>query len=239
MPLPNTESFEAGWSVEGRPIPVSSLHCCGAAAPEAWLLILSSVHGDEPQGVWLMEAIRGKWAADYPWLRLGVALAGPMNPDGLARDQRLNANGVDLNRNLPTRDWKPDFEDDSNNPGPSPASEPETQALLRLMERYAPRAVISIHSMKRYQINCNGPAQAWSERLAAVCGYPVTDDIGYPCPGSFGTYSGAELQIPTITLEVDSQSPRDDVLRVHVPVLEAGAWCWEEKLATESTSCLA
>lgn len=224
------DSFEAGRSVEGRPIPAIALYHDNPEAPRAWMLILGAVHGDEPQGVWLMDAARERWAREFPWTRLGVVLAGPMNPDGLARDERRNAHGVDLNRNLPTCDWRPEFDDESNNPGPAPASEPETQALLGLLERYDPLAVLSVHSMKRYQINCNGPAEEWSARLAEVCGYPVTDDIGYPCPGSFGTYSGAERQVPTITLEVDRTLSRDDVLRVHLPVLEAAVWYCEEKL---------
>jgi protein MpaA len=32
-------------------------------------------------------------------------------------------------------------------------------------------------------------------------GYPVEGDIGYPTPGSLGTYYGKERDIPVITLE--------------------------------------
>jgi len=33
-------------------------------------------------------------------------------------------------------------------------------------------------------------------------GYPVSASIGYPTPGSLGTYAGVERKIPIITLEL-------------------------------------
>ncbi|GLI27736.1 zinc carboxypeptidase [Agromyces rhizosphaerae] len=59
--------------------------------------------------------------------------------------------GVDLNRNYPTR-WGYDNEGSSPNPssetyrGPEPASEPETQALIGLFEELTPEFFINYHS---------------------------------------------------------------------------------------------
>ncbi len=59
--------------------------------------------------------------------------------------------GVDLNRNFPTR-WGYDNEGSSPNPvsetyrGPAPASEPETQALEALFARITPEFLINYHS---------------------------------------------------------------------------------------------
>jgi hypothetical protein len=59
--------------------------------------------------------------------------------------------GVDLNRNYPTR-WGYDNEGSSPNPasetyrGPAPASEPETQALDRLVKRITPEFLVNYHS---------------------------------------------------------------------------------------------
>ena len=41
-----------------------------------------------------------------------------------------------------------------------------------------------------------------AEKISEITGYPVQKDIGYPTPGSFGTYSGVERDIPTITVEM-------------------------------------
>ena len=43
--------------------------------------------------------------------------------------------------------------------------------------------------------------------------YPVEASIGYPTPGSFGTYAGIERQIPTITLELDETCPVEDLIK--------------------------
>jgi hypothetical protein len=59
--------------------------------------------------------------------------------------------GVDLNRNYPTR-WGYDNEGSSPNPasdtyrGPEPASEPETQAIDRLFKRITPQFLVNYHS---------------------------------------------------------------------------------------------
>ena len=42
-----------------------------------------------------------------------------------------------------------------------------------------------------------------AEKVSELSGYPIQADIGYPTPGSFGTYSGIELKVPTLTVEVD------------------------------------
>ena len=35
--------------------------------------------------------------------------------------------------------------------------------------------------------------------------YPIEESIGYPTPGSFGTWAGIENGILTITLELDEE----------------------------------
>ncbi len=50
--------------------------------------------------------------------------------------------------------------------------------------------------------------------MAGVCGLPVKDDIGYPCPGSMGTYFGWERQLPVITLELAKPEDSDlDIIK--------------------------
>ncbi len=222
-----TARFTAGLSVQGRPIRAFEVRA--EREPEQWLLLLGVVHGDEPQGRWLLRDALREWEREAPSRRSGLVVVPCLNPDGSAARTRVNARGVDLNRNLPTRDWSPVSSRASNHPGASPASEPETQALLGLLERCRFRAILSIHSMRRFQVNCNGPALEWGRALGEVCGYPVTTDIGYPCPGSLGTYAGAERLIPTITLEVDSRARRPETLRVHAPVVRAAVAWWETR----------
>ena len=149
-----------------------------------------------------------------------------LNPDGHTANSRQNARGVDLNRNLPTRDWAGQATDPRYDPGPSPASEPETRALVRLVEDVRPIKIVTIHQPLEC-VNWNGCsradvaespspapdrylvdgrlvvcAEALGEAMARETGYPAVGDIGYPCPGSFGTWAGHERNIATITLEL-------------------------------------
>jgi predicted deacylase len=96
------------------------------------------MHGDEPAGVRLVNAIRAK-------LRVrGVDLwiVPTINPDGLAAHTRQNARGVDLNRNW-AHNWQ--RQGGRYNSGPRPFSEPETRSMRRLLNRVDPRFVVSFH----------------------------------------------------------------------------------------------
>jgi protein MpaA len=90
--------------------------------------------------------------------------------------------------------------------GPSPASEPETRAVMRIIARYRPDRIVTIHSigLGRYCNNYDGPALTIARAMSRRNGYPVTANIGYPTPGSFGTWAGVERGISVVTLELPS-----------------------------------
>jgi protein MpaA len=138
----------------------------------------------------------------------GILLA--LNPDGLARQTRVNARGVDLNRNYPTQDWAELNQGEPYYSGMSAASEPETKTMMTVLKLSQPRKIVSIHAPYKV-INYDGPARPLAEAMSVHNGYPVVDSIGYDTPGSFGTYAGKELGIPTITLELPEDEPLEKV----------------------------
>lgn len=219
------EELRVGTSALGKPLEAVAF----GSAP--WILMLGAVHGDEIEGIWALDALRDEWVKRYPFVNVGVLMWNQVNPDGVALGQRWNGRSVDLNRNLPTADWTAEMKNPRYPPGPEACSEPENKVLVDLITTRKPIAVLSAHSFKNFQINVNGPARAWGERLAQVCNYPITDDIGYPTPGSLGTYSGKERHIPTITLEIERGLPKERVLELHLPVLRAAVQYWEETLS--------
>jgi protein MpaA len=180
-----------GYSVQDRPIIVERF---GSKGPVVFLF--HTIHGDEVPAEQLGEEMR-TWLLLNPnaWEGLQVLFVTQVNPDGYVMDTRYNASGVDLNRNFPATNFEatPTF-------GPSPASEPETQVIVSLVEDSEPTAIVSVHSPLD-AINYDGPAEALAVLAAEESGMAIDQDIGF-YPGSFGSYAGIDLQIPTVTLEL-------------------------------------
>lgn len=173
------------------------------------VLIIGVFHGDEPQGKYLIEKYLtpSKSEISVPLKRGGKLFIPCLNPDGMQLSTRTNANGVDLNRNFPTKNWGEDTSKAGSNPanyfgGTSPASEIETKFVVEVIEEYKPELIITLHAPYKI-VNYDGPAEDIAEKISAIIGYPTEASIGYPTPGSFGTYCGVERNIPTITLELD------------------------------------
>ncbi len=205
-----------GASVDGIPLTVY-LPDSGSAD----VVVLAAIHGDEAETtVVVSEALRCLPDGD---LQAAVILCG--NPDGMLRGTRGNARGIDLNRNFPTSNWSPDpvcyksrandARDIALSPGAQPASEPETTALLSLLDRLKPRAVVSLHSA----LACvdDSGASHLGRRLADRCALPFLTEIGYPTPGSMGTWAG-EQGLNLVTLELEDASLYTLKDR-HVPIL--------------------
>ncbi|ODT02162.1 MAG: hypothetical protein ABS52_15070 [Gemmatimonadetes bacterium SCN 70-22] len=185
------------------------------------LLVFSAIHGEEPETTYaLSRALRQ--LAEQPQ-HAAVVLAA--NPDGLIRGTRGNARGVDLNRNFPTSNWqsapvtcRSTIEDPSDvmlATGTHAGSEPEVQALLSLVGELQPDAVVALHAPLACIDDAND--SALGRRLAARTGMPLVRDVGYPTPGSFGSWGG-ENGVPVITYEFPLAAT-EVLMREHVPVL--------------------
>ena len=149
------------------------------------------------------------------WGRGGKLFIPCLNPDGLQLGQRTNANGVDINRNFPTKNWALTAKNEFFG-GEKPASEIETQFVIDIINEYKPEIILTLHAPFKV-VNYDGPAEQLAEKISKIINYPVEPNIGYPTPGSFGTYAGVERQIKTITLELDEKCPQDDLVK---PVFE-------------------
>ncbi|NCN41178.1 murein peptide amidase A [bacterium] len=185
------------------------------------LLLIGGVHGDEYEGFFLVEEFLR--TEKYKALdgKANLWVIPRLNPDGCEAKTRTNGNGVDLNRNMPTKDWDPVARKERYQPGPSAGSEIETKEIIKIVEDLKPRAIFTMHSWNP-MINYNGPCQKLAEAMAAVNKYVIDDDIGYPTPGSFGTWAGWERKIPTITLEIQRDSTHETIWKEHAEGLLAG-----------------
>ncbi len=186
----------AGKSIENRPIVYSVL---GQGTDV--IFILAAIHGNERAGIPLVHRL-DRYLQQNPQLleRRRVVLLPISNPDGVARNSRYNASGVDLNRNFATANRI-----NSSRFGRRPLSEPETRVIEQLIRQYAPDRIVSIHQPLAC-IDYDGPSRALANRMARYCNLPPKK-IGAK-PGSLGSYAGVTLGIPTITLELPRTADR-------------------------------
>ncbi len=153
-----------GHSVDGRPIVAWAY---GPSTAARKVLLIGVIHGNEQAGLAITSAERQRRVP--PGVQLWIV--PELNPDGVAADTRQNAHGVDLNRNFPYR-WQYSS-DPTFYSGPRPASEPETRAAMRLVERIHPAVTITYHQHMNL-VDESGGDRGIARRYAQVAGMRAT-----------------------------------------------------------------
>lgn len=186
-----------GLSREGATIPVIVL----GNGPDTVLLI-ASIHGDEPAGTPLLFSLHAYLESHPEELRgRTVVLVPKANPDGFASASRENSAGVDLNRDFPA----------SNRRAAAMPLEPETRALLAVIDAHTPDRVVSIHQPLRC-VDFDGDGGQLAHAMSAACGLPVKR-LGARS-GSLGSYLGMDRGTPVITLELPGHAHSLDAHRL-------------------------
>lgn len=200
----NFTELRPGTSVEGDEIKAYKTEL----KADKFIYLMAGVHGDEVEGVYVVDQL-------FTWLKsneeleaLPLVVIPILNVDGYRAGTRVNSHGVDLNRNLNTECWTEEASLPKYYPGNEPLSEPENQFLIKLFEKFPPGLILSIHSWKPI-VNYNGDCEDVADYLAKKNGYETCADIGYPTPGSLGTYGSVNLNCPVLTFECPTLS--DDV----------------------------
>jgi hypothetical protein len=181
------------------------------------ILVIGGIHGDEMSSssmVFHWIALASMPVADMPQ-PVEWRFIPSLNPDGLFSRpaRRVNANGVDLNRNFPTPNWSRDArvywesrtrKDPRRWPGAKPLSEPESRFLLEQMDSFKPNLIVSIHAPYGV-LDFDGPSVPPSK-----LGRLYLDQVGI-FPGSLGNYGGIHKRVPVVTIELPSASrtPQD------------------------------
>jgi hypothetical protein len=206
-------------SVKGVPLLKRDVITLGddpASPAKIKVMVIGGIHGDELSS----SALALNWiklASQAPGNAISntpASYAGgihwrfiPMlNPDGLTAQpaKRVNANGVDLNRNFPTPNWARDakiyWEQRTNKdprrwPGKEPLSEPESKFLHTEMASFKPNLIVSIHAPYGV-LDFDGPTTPPSK-----LGRLYLDQVGI-FPGSLGNYGGVHKGMPVVTIEL-------------------------------------
>jgi murein peptide amidase A len=195
-------------------------------APPQGLLVVGATHGDEPASAEAVWELAQRLIDSPPGGRGAVHVVPALNPDGLVAGTKNSASDVDLNRNFPartfTREHTPGYD-----PGPSPLSEPETALLARLIDEFRAGAVLSVHAPLAC-VNFDGPAEGWAGAVSASSGWPLRPSIGYPTPGSLGSWLGVDRGMPVLTLELPPGSLETFRAQAAAALDTAVAW-WDAR----------
>jgi len=192
-------------SVSGRVIGMKEYPPLADKTPQARILLIGGIHGDELSSVSIvfhwMHILNQYHSGLFHWHVLPL-----LNPDGLLQQPstRVNAHGVDLNRNFNTPDWlhasqqywqKNTHQDPRRYPGAAPLSEPESLLLAEEIADFKPHAIVSVHApfgVLDFDGPPAGPSSLGQLHVQLLGTYP----------GSLGKFAGEQLKIPVITIEL-------------------------------------
>ena len=183
----------------GTPVEIVASHPLESKDLLGCNLLIGGVHGDEPLGVELAQQTVN-WIQNSPTQKPWVVIPC-LNIDGFNNHQRTNGRGVDLNRNYPASNWSRAHKDARYYPGPQPASEPETQGVVSLIQALLPRLIIHCHSWQPCIVCTGERGRSSAELLAQASGYKIVDSIGYETPGSLSQFGWHDHSIPVICIE--------------------------------------
>lgn len=208
------QQIELGRSVMGRAIN-ATIHGTG----KTHVIVIGGIHGDETATPVVARALAASLERNPAPVGLTVIVVPEANPDGVAAGTRVNARGVDINRSFPAQNWRSDYKSVTRYPGTEPSTEPETRALIALIQRYSPDLIITIHAALGC-VNWDGPAQEFARVMALKNNYPLCPYLGYETPGSFGSYVGVDRSVPTPTIELQA-TDFIKLVRDNLPALRA------------------
>ena len=191
------EELVIGRTVMGRPIECVHFAPPSYAKPRPPAILFAAIHGDEPVSQLMLERLADELVERPPGRETWIVPV--LNVDGLLAGTRNNANDVDLNRNFGAQNWGKDRRP-GYNPGGAAEDQPETQALVALIERAGAERLVAMHAGYR-MINWDGRGELLAREMAERCGYPAEADMGYPCPGSFGSKYGLDRGLEVVTVE--------------------------------------
>ena len=170
------------------------------------VLVMAVVHGDEKEG----GSVARRWMerlndidARNSWRIIPV-----LNPDGMKLNQRMNVNGVDLNRNFPSADWdqlaikywrEKKQQDPRRYPGKSAGSEPETRCAMAHIDDFKPDFIVAVHTPYGV-LDFDGPRMNFPQFK-----WLPWVSLG-TFPGSLGRYMWKDKQVPVLTVELKDAS---------------------------------
>ena len=208
---PASAPKRVGWQTLTRSLEDRVIEYAQFGQGERQTLVVAPLAGDEIEGMELAERLANH-LAQFPRSLNATTVTSVRdpNPDGRRRRTAGNARGVLLDQNFPTRYWRRMPSGNRWLSGREPESEPETRALIDLLEDLKPHCIIILGSSRRppslhYAGAAEGLAGQFSN-LAHVRPLPLNPS---EAAGSFAAFAGQDRGIPTLVLRVTARSNAD------------------------------
>ena len=175
------ETRTIGTSVQGRPIMAVRMGTPGGRV----VMIVGIIHGDETKGALVTAALR---TIATP-AGIDLWLIDDMNPDGVAANTRVNANGVDLNRNFDVGwNYIPRSTTNHQYSGERPEDQPERQAIAAFVTAIQPAVAIFYHQDANV-VSVNGARRLIPTAYSKLVGQGTGSvPCSQQCTGTAGTY---------------------------------------------------
>ncbi len=199
--------------VSTKGIPIFHVDHQSTAKDARKILVIALIHGDEfPSG-----SVARSWMERLSSIptRNHWRIIPVLNPDGVKNKTRYNANGIDLNRNFPTKDWDQQAlkywaqkmkKDKRRYPGEKAASETETRCAMAEIEDYKPDLILSIHTPYGV-LDFDGP----KIEIPKFAHIPWKSLGNYP--GSLGRYMWVDRSKPILTIELQEKGVTEQLTK--------------------------
>lgn len=232
-------SYVGGQSCQGRDIRVVTL-----GRGDRYIYMNGNLHGLETVTTNYLLKVLDEYAYAYatdgsmgaykirPLLNtFTIVMIPSCNPDGRAitlsgTEWSGNANGVNLNENFPTN-WE---YDESGVNGSSAGSEPETQVMLQLMERFPFELVLDCHTSGNVIYYADSDCSAELKQRSYQIASAISAENGfglytYRSSAGLANYARHPYGVPGLTVEMYPYTSGP------IDCTKFSEWCWS-KLST-------
>ena len=189
------------WKIVGKTTERRPIHAMHLGTTGTRTLVIAGIDGQDRIGVRWLEQLAETMVSHPELLNPAeVMLIRAGNPDGLVRSMPNNPRGVPLNRNFPSRRYRPAF----GLPAfATPASEMETRVMLDTLYSFRPRRVIHL-------VATRGPSQILYNRTAKEVAQLLEGDESLSLrpldleqvPGSLEDFADGTLEAAVLSLRL-------------------------------------
>ena len=201
----NPKYVAAEWKVVGKTTEGRPMHSMHLGDTGTRTLVIAGLNGDDRTGVRWLELLSEELRRRPELLTNNeVVFFRAGNPDGLTRNVRNNARGVPLNRNFPSRRYRPT----PDMPGFAvPAGEVETRVMLDTLYSFRPRRVIHLSAISgRSQVLYNRAAKKIASEFERSTKLSTQLFDSEQFPGSLEDFADGTLEAAVLSMRLSAEN---------------------------------